>query len=169
MRNLSQGIIDNVINSDPELLAAIDAVYEQLEGVPYVEDYHARHMTQSLGILTVCSAYEARKIVKPLRSRLLNKSVVEIGAGVGFLALEMARYAHTVFAIESDPGWSWIFTHHLYQHKPPHLTWIMGRAEEVAKFIRADVAVIATRSGHDAMNAVARRMAPQVIDIYKQP
>lgn len=166
MRNLTQEIVERVLNSDPELSAGLDAVYEQLEGVPAVEGYHERHMTQSLGILTVCSAFDARRLIKPLRGKLLNKSVVEIGAGVGFLALELARYAHTVFAIESDPGWSWFFTHHLYQHKPPHLTWIFGRAESIASVLRADIAVIATHSGHKAMEAVARRMATEVIWIH---
>ena len=133
-----------------------------------VEEYHAKHRTASLGVLTICSHFDARKIVKPLRGRILNKVVVEIGSGVGYLALALSKYSPQVFAIESDPAWSWIFTHHLYEQKPAHLTWIFGTAESVASWLRADVAVIVTRSGHEEMQIVARRMAPVVIDVYAE-
>lgn len=133
-----------------------------------VENYHNKHQTASLGVLTVLNPLDARKIVKPLRARILNKTVVEIGAGIGYLALALARYSPSVFAIESDPAWSWIFMHHLYELKPAHLTWIFGRAESVAPWLRADVAIIVTRSGHEEMQQVARRMAPIVIDVYQE-
>lgn len=165
-RFIPQEIIEAQLASDPELSAGIDAVYAALEDRMSVEEFHRRHMTQSLGILTVTNPATARRIVKPLRARLLNKTVVEVGAGVGFLALEIARYSPRVFAIESDPGWSWLFTQFLYDKKPSHLTWIFGRAEEVSSWLRADVAIIATRSGHDAMRRVAGWMAKEVIEVY---
>ncbi len=153
----------------PEHLpAAIDAIYADLEGSEAAEDYHRRHMTSSMGILTVARPEEARLLVKPIRHRILNKSVVEIGAGVGLFALEMARYANQVIGIESDPAWSWAFVNHLHHAKPEKLTWIFGRAETVSRFIEADVAVILTHSGHTDMLAVARRMAPEVIDYYAE-
>lgn len=149
-----------------KMSAAIEAIYEVQEGSMSVEEYHAKHHTPSLLILTVLSLTDASVIVERFRDRIANKSVVEIGAGVGYLSLELAKYASEVFAIESDPAWSWLFTQHLYKVKPPHLTWIFGRAEAVASWLHADVAVIVTRSGHEEMQAVARRMAPTVIDIY---
>jgi len=165
-RFIPREVIEAQLATDPELSAGLDAVYEALEGRMTVEEYHQRHMTGSLGVLTVYDKTTARNLVKPHRAKLLNRCVVEVGAGVGMLALEIARYANKVFAIESDPGWSWIFTHHLYAAKPPHLTWIFGRAEEVCTIIKADVAVVATHSGRDAMLRVARLMAPEVIEIY---
>lgn len=170
MRNIAREDIERLLERsrhvDPEVSAGIDAIYEAQEGSVSLEEYHARHMTSSLGVLTVLSEYDARQIVKPLRRDILGKTVVEIGAGVGYCALMLARYATKVYAIESDPAWSWMFTHHLYERKPSHLTWIFGRAEEVADSLRADVAIIVTRSGHAEMQAVARRMAPRVIDVY---
>ena len=168
MRFIPEEVVQDFLEAEPELRNGIEVVYEQLEGSVDVEEYHRRHLIQSLGILTITSQKHARRIVKPLRDLILNKSVVEIGAGVGLLAIEIARYSPRVFAIEADPGWSWLFMHHLYQAKPPHLTWIMGRAEEVAPYLKADVAVIVTHSGHDAMQQVARRMAPCVIDVYER-
>jgi hypothetical protein len=165
---LPQEVIDEVLSSDPHLSAAIEAVYNLLEGNETAEEYHRRHMTSSLGVLTAYSPIQARRIVKPLRGRILNRTVVEIGAGVGLVALELAKYSPKVFAIESDPAWAWIFTEHLYAAKPPHLTWIFGRAEEVSPWLRADVAVIVTRSGHAGMKQVARRMANEVIDVYEE-
>ena len=47
-----------------------------------------------------------------------GKRVIEVGAGVGFLAIEMAKRAKSVIAIECDPAWSWIFTQPLQLHKP---------------------------------------------------
>jgi hypothetical protein len=88
---------------------------------------------------------------------------------VGFLAIEMARHASSVVAIESDPGWSWVFTQTLYRKKPPNLTWIFGTAESVADMVRGDVAIICTRSGHRAMRAVAERMAPRVHFVLGEP
>ena len=168
-RTITDEMIERAREQDPEVGAAIDAVYAELGDsmTKSLEDYHARYMTPSMCVLTVLSKGDARRIVKPIRGAILNKTVVEIGAGVGYLALELAKYSPRVFAIEADPGWSWIFTKHLYELKPPHLTWIFGRAEEVARYLRADVAIIATRSGHEEMQDVARRMAPTVMDIYQ--
>jgi len=77
--------------------------------------------------------------------------------------MEMARFAKQVYAIEADPAWAWVFTECLYQKKPSNLTYIFGTAESVANIIRGDVAVIFTRSGYEAMMAVADRICPEVI------
>lgn len=141
----------------------IEKVYNELDGSEDVETYHQRHDTASLCILTQCREEEAAATVASFASAIRGKRVVEVGAGVGLLALEMARIAASVVAIESDPAWSWVFTQALYRRKPPNLTWIFGTAESVADWVRADVAIICTRSGREEMRAVAKRMAKRVI------
>ena len=141
----------------------IEVAYDTLEGAEDLLAYHARHGTPSLLILTQHSPQIAVETARLLSSELLGKRVIEIGAGVGFLAIEMAHYAKEVFAIEVDPAWSWIFTRSLYAHKPPNLTWIFGTAESVADILRGDVVVILTRSGAEELRSIAARMAPRVI------
>lgn len=167
-RTLTEEILEKHLATDPELSAAIDAVYEQVGAgmAEAAEEYHRRHMTASMGILTVYDPRTAHDLIRPIRKAIHGKTVVEIGAGIGVLAIEMCRYSPKVIAIESDPAWSWVFTQHLYERKPANLTWVFGRAEEIAEWVRADVAVIATRSGREAMLQVAKRMAPEVIEMY---
>lgn len=141
----------------------IDMAYDALEGAEDLLAYHKRHGTPSLLILTQYSPDVAIETARLLAADIDGKRVIEIGAGVGFLAVEMAKRAKSVIAIESDPAWSWIFTRSLYRHKPPNLTWIFGSAESVADVITGDVAIILTHSAPDEMRAVAQRMAPKVI------
>jgi tRNA G37 N-methylase Trm5 len=141
----------------------IDMVYDALEGCEDLLRYHNEHGTPSLLILTQFNPGVAREAARLLRPDIEGKRVVEVGAGVGLLAIEMAKVAASVVAIEVDPAWSWVFTRSLYRHKPPNLTWIFGTAESVAEWVRGDVAVVFTRSGQREMEAVARRMAPKVL------
>jgi len=142
---------------------AMDGVYESLEGDEDLANYHDEHGTTSLLILTQTSQEEAEKTAKHLAPHIDGKNVIEIGAGIGLLAVEMAKRAKSVVAIEVDPAWSWVFTKFLYQHKPKNLTWVFGTAESVAHNFKADVAVCCTRSGQDQMRAVAEKMADKVI------
>lgn len=137
--------------------------YDALEGLEDLQQYHARHGTPSLLILTQHSPEIAFHMALMLAPRIAGKRIVEIGAGVGYLAFELAKHAASVVAIEVDPAWSWCFVRGLYRHKPANLTWIFGTAESVADIIRADVAIICTRSGVPDMRTVALRMAPEVI------
>lgn len=141
----------------------IDKIYELQDGSEKVQSFVDRHDIASFGILTVLNEQDARECVMPFLDEIGGKTVVEIGAGVGYLALELARWAKRVYAIESDPAWTWTFTKHLYLRKPKNLTWIFGTAESVAPMIRADVAVIRTRSGVREMVAVAGKMAPRIV------
>jgi predicted RNA methylase len=141
----------------------IERIYERNEGSESVEDYHSRHEIASLAILTITSPYAATREVDRFASRIRGKTVVEVGAGVGFLSIEMARFAKRVYAIEADPAWAWVFTECLYQKKPTNLTYVFGTAESVADIFRGDVAVIFTRSGFEAMIKVAERMCPEII------
>ncbi len=157
MVNLPADVVEEVVGDQ------IDAIYGSMEGFEDLERYHAKHGTPSLLVLTQYSWQVAREAARFMDADIRDKVVIEIGAGVGFLAIEMARAAKSVYAIEADPSWSWVFTRSLYAHKPPNLTWIFGSAESVADAIRGDVAVIFTRSGIDKMRAIAEQMAPKVI------
>lgn len=141
----------------------IDMAYDALEGCEDLLRYHYKHGTPSLQILTQFDPKTATETVQRFADDIRDKRVIEVGAGIGFLAIEMAKIARSVYAIEVDPAWSWIFTHSLYRHKPPNLTWIFGTAESVASWLSGDVAVIVTNSGIEDMRAIAYRMAPKVI------
>lgn len=153
-----------------ELEADVERIYEEgheLAVMRNVEGYHDRHGTGSLIILTIYDKATAESVAEGLRRFIEGKVVAEIGAGVGLLAVEMARHAKRVFAIESDPAWSWTFCKHLYRDKPENLTWIFGTAESVADWLRCEVAIIVTRSGHKAMQDVGERIADHVLDVIE--
>jgi len=145
----------------------IDMAYDSLEGFEDLASYHERHGNPSLLILTQHSPIIAQEAARLLKSDIENKNVIEIGAGVGFLAIEMARYAKSVIAIEVDPAWSWIFTKSLYTHKPVNLSWIFGDAKQFINIIKGDVAVVFTRSGIDKLRNIAKKMAPKVIMAFQ--
>lgn len=145
----------------PAVDSAIDRIYDRLDGSPDMRSFAERHGIASLNVLTILNPREARETVAKFRASIYRKRVVEIGAGVGYLALEMATMAKSVVAIESDPAWSWTFTKFLYRHKPRNLTWIFGQSETVN--VEADVAVICSRSGLAEMIEEARRLAPTIV------
>jgi len=159
--------IETILRDKPETVGiCIDAIYQDLKGSQAVEDFHKRHMTASCGVLTVYDKKKVNFLVSLLAPEIRDKTVVEIGAGVGLLAIGMATIAKQVFAIESDPAWSWAFTKVLYEIKPPNLTFIFGKAETMIGKLKADVAIILTRSGHKEMQKVAQDLASKVIDVY---
>ena len=141
----------------------IDMAYDSLEGCEDLMRYHKKHGTVSLQILTQFNPEIAQNTVKFFEKEIKDKVVIEIGAGVGFLAVEMAKIAKKVYAIESDAAWSWIFTRSLYRHKPKNLTWIFGDAKEVMNVIHGDIAIVVTRSGIEDLRGIAYRMADKVI------
>lgn len=146
---------------DTQTEIAIDRIYETMDGSDRVRRFAERHGIETLNVLTILTADEARCAVSSFVPEIYGKRVVEIGGGVGYLALEIARHAKSVVSIESDPAWSWVFTKFLYQEKPAHLTWVFGHSSTVQ--IQADVAVICSRSGLSGMIAEARRMAPKIV------
>jgi len=141
----------------------IDRVYEDGYGPGDQEDCADRHGVQSAGILTIATPQAAELVARAILPFVRGKTVVEIGSGVGFLALELAKHARQVFAIEASPAWSWAFTKHLFRAKPPNLTWIFGAAESVAGGVCAEVAVVRTRSACCQMVALAETFAPVVV------
>ncbi len=164
---IEQSIVNLLKNESEELSACIDAIYRDIDGYEEAEEFHRRYMTPSCGVITVADTRKVVDIITPFITRIHNKVVVEIGAGVGLLACGMAKIAKQVYAIESDPAWSWAFTKVLYGIKPPNLTFIFGRAETMIGILKADVAVIVTRSGHKEMQDIAKQLANEVIDVYE--
>lgn len=146
----------------------IDMAYDALEGAEDLIRYHRLHGTPSLLVLTQYSPEVAMKTAQYMKVDIENKVVIEIGAGVGFLAIELAKYAKQVYAIEVDPAWSWIFTHSLYAHKPANLTWIFGRAESVLPWLKGDVAIVFTNSGIKELKALAEQFAPKVLMPFRE-
>lgn len=142
---------------------AIEMIYESSDGSELVMDHMERNGINSLCVLTVDEYRDALAEIEQLWPRVKGKTVVEIGAGVGMLALQMAKFAKRVFAVEADPAWAWVFTDALYALKPPNLTYIFGRAEEMVGVLKADVAVIYTNSDVGGMAKLAVQFAPEVI------
>jgi len=160
--------IEKLLKDKPEELSTcIDAIYRDVDGYKEAEEFHRRHMTPSCGIITVFDTQKIIDILTPILTRIHNKTVIEIGAGVGLLACGMAKIAKQVYAIESDPAWSWAFTKVLYEIKPPNLTFIFGKAESMIGILKVDIAIIVTRSGHKEMQAIAKQLASEVIDAYE--
>lgn len=156
--------ISLLLEDKPELLGAcLDAIYRDVDGFEAAEEFHRRHMTPSCGVITVYNKQAVSKIMNQIAEQIEGKTVIEIGAGVGMLAIAMANIADKVYAIESDPAWSWAFTKILYDIKPPNLTFIFGKAESVIKWLKGDVAVVVTRSGTTELRALASKFAPVVI------
>ena len=112
--------------------------------------------------LTVNQPIDTTWIVDRVKERIAGKTVVELGAGTGYLACALAEHAKHVFAIEVDVRWSWEFAERLYQTKPRNLTWIFDRAENLVDIIRADVAIVVTGSDEIWLRELARKFAPDV-------
>jgi hypothetical protein len=153
----------------------INKVYEWEEGdmdiMRLVQGFHRDRDAQL--ILTNTDFRVAKKRVAKIADRIRNQNVVELGAGVGFAALEMAKVADHVTAVECDPAWSWVFCRHLYRLKPKNLTWIFDDVFEVQQRMRwcpetFDVCVVFTRSGLEQMKRYASWMAQEVIMFHQE-
>lgn len=102
-------------------------------------------------------------ILDKIRERIEGRTVVEIGAGIGVLAVEMAKVAKHVYAIEAYPAWGEIFARHLLKRKTANLTFIIDAAENLTELIKADVAVCVTGSDDVWLRSVCGWFAPEVI------
>jgi len=138
-------------------------------GLRLAHEYSERHGIESADVLTVHNDDRAGLLADLLVPHITGKTVVEIGGGVGLLACHMGRYAKHVYCIEANPAWTWEFLGCIYRQKPKNVSYLFGAADEFAGLIRADVAVIATHSGREAMKAAAAKFAPEIIDLYGEP
>lgn len=144
----------------------LDRLYEAWDGNQMVEEYSERHDIDSAAILTVTDDETADLIAAHLSDRILGKIVVEIGGGIGLLAFHLSQYAERVFVIEANPAWTFIYVAFMYANKPKNVTFIFGSADEVASFVRADVAIFCTHSGAASMRDAGHLFASEVIDVY---
>lgn len=145
---------------------SLDAIYEAMEGSESSMAYSERHGIASAAILTVLDDNHAMLIAQHLAERIEGKTVVEIGGGIGLLAMHMGHIAKRVYCIEANPMWSWTFAVTLLEQKPRNVSFLLGAADEFLGCIRGDVAIYCTHSDVKGMGLVAAQFAPVVIDVY---
>lgn len=144
----------------------LDGAYEAMEGSEQSLEYSRRHNISSAAILTVHDDETASLIAERLAPRIEGKTVVEIGGGIGLLALHMGSYAKRVFCIEANPIWSSCFIAALLAQKPKNVSYLFGAADEFLGQIKGDLAIYCTHSDVFGMGLVAAQFAPVVIDFY---
>jgi protein-L-isoaspartate O-methyltransferase len=132
--------------------------------------YQERVGVKAAHIATIVSDKNATWMMAKMLPRIAGKVVVEIGAGLGVLAVEMARHAFRVFAIDSDPQFTASFANALYLTRPPNLTWIFDTAEGViesglAAAMKADVAVVVTGSDEVGLCKLAQAFVREPSDV----
>ncbi len=149
-----------------ELSRTLNAIYEALEGSEPSLNYSERHGIASAAILTVLDDETAGLIAERLAPRIEGKTVIEIGGGIGLLALHMGHIAKRVYCIEANPMWSWVFAGSLLKQKPKNVSFLFGAADEFLGTFKGDVAVYCTHSDVRGMGLVAAQFAPIVIDVY---
>ena len=141
-------------------------IYNCFEGSESMLAYGERHGITSQAVLTVTSDETAHDMMEYLAPRIKGKTVVEIGGGIGLLAMHLGQIARRVYCIEANPMWSWIFAAQLIKTKPKNVSFLLGAADEFVGCIKADVALFCTHSGVETMRLVAGQFAPVVIDVY---
>lgn len=152
----------------PSLAKMFSEVYNVMEGCDASLGYSERHNINSAAVLTVIDDETAHLIVERISDRIAGKTVVEIGGGIGLLALHMGQVAKRVYCIEANPMWSWSFANVLLKQKPKNVSFLFGSADEFIGTIKADVAVFCTHSDIDGMRLVGSQFAPTVIDFYSE-
>lgn len=149
-----------------ELGTMLGEVYNVMEGSDAALAYSDRHGIASAAVLTVTDDETASMIAEYLAPRIEGKTVVEIGGGIGLLALCMGDIAKRVYCIEANPMWTATFVAALLKFKQKNVSFLFGAADEFVGCIKADVAVICTHSDVSGMKLVAAQFAPVVIDVY---
>lgn len=152
----------------PDIQRELTAIYEMMEGSDASLEYSERHNINSAAVLTVIDDETASILADNIADRIEGKTVVEIGGGIGLLALHMGRIAKRVYCIEANPMWSWTFAKVLLHQKPKNVSYLFGSADEFLGCFKADVAIFATHSDLQGMRLAAQQFAPVVIDIYSE-
>ena len=144
----------------------LDALYAAFDDSDLLHAYTQRHGLESAGILTITDDATAALVAAHLAPRIEGKTVIEVGGGIGLLALHLGQYAKRVYCIEANPVWASSFLRALLAHKPPNVSYLFGTAQEFAGQIRGDVALFCSHSGIASLRTVARQFAREVIDVY---
>lgn len=151
-----------------EINRMLREIYNAMEGSDASIAYSERHGVNAQAVLTVSDDKEADAIAQHLAPRIEGKTVVEIGGGIGLLALHMGTIAKRVYCIEANPMWSWTFATALLHAKPRNVSFLFGSADEFVGAIKGDVAIYCTHSDVTGMRLVAAQFAPVVIDFYSE-
>ena len=130
------------------------------------QHYATRHGVRSAPNLTVATDEIAALIASHLEPRVRNKTVVDVGGGIGLLGLHLADIAAHVFVIEANPVWSLAYLDLFHKQKPSNMSFCFGAAEEFVGRITADIAIVATHSDVSGMMSIASRFAPVCVDVY---
>lgn len=130
--------------------------------------YSLRNDVRSAARLTITDEETVALVAEYLAPQISGKTVVEVGCGIGLLALHMSTIAKRVFCIEANPLWSSTFVELLLERKPRNLSYLFGSASEFVGSISGDVAVFCSHSGVEALVQLGRQFAPNVIDVYGQ-
>lgn len=149
-----------------ETAQLLDDVYREMEGSKSAADYSERHGIQSAAILTVHDDNTAMLVALSLAPRIKGKTVIEIGGGIGLLAMHMGHIAKRVYCIEANPMWSWVFAGTLLKSKPSNVSFLFGAADEFMGLIKGDIAIFCTHSGVQSMSLVAAQFSRVVVDVY---
>ncbi len=152
--------------TDDSLKTTLNAMYDSYSECEVMMHYENRHGIKSAEVLTVHDDFTAGSITEYLSPRIKDKVVVEIGGGIGLLALHMGTIAKKVYCIEANPIWAHSFLAVLIAAKPKNVSYLFGSADEFAGLIKADYAIICTHSGIESMKEAGRLFAPEVIDVY---
>lgn len=151
-----------------ELGELLDEIYNQMEGSDASLEFSERHNIRSAAVLTMTDDETAGLMAEYLAPQIEGKVVVEIGGGIGLLALHMGHIAKRVYCIEANPMWSIAFAHLLLARKPKNVSFLFGAADEFVGTIKGDVAVYLTHSNVKGMGLVAAQFAPIVVDVYSE-
>jgi predicted RNA methylase len=151
-----------------DLTEVLGNIYNEMEGSDVSLEYSERHNVKSAAVLTMTDDETAGLMAEHLAPRIEGKTVIEIGGGIGLLALHMGQYAKRVYCIEANPMWSSVFVAMLLSHKPKNVSFLFGAADEFLGTIKGDVAIYLTHSDVNGMGLVAAQFAPVVIDVYSE-
>lgn len=149
-----------------EVSKLLGDVYNEMDGCDLMTSYSERHGIASAAVLTVTDDETASALAERLSPRVAGKVVVEIGGGIGLLALHLGSYAKRVYCIEANPMWSTGFAAVLLKNKPRNVSYLFGSADEFIGAIKGDLAIYCTHSDVRGMGLVAAQFAPTVIDVY---
>jgi hypothetical protein len=136
------------------------------EGRMALEAFAEWHGITAAPNLTIIDDEIAGLIVERLEPRIADKTIIEIGGGIGLLSLHMATVAKKVYCIEANPMWAFAFAELLLKRKPKNLSYLFGAADQFVGDIRADLAIVCTHSGLASMMSTAKLFAPITVDFY---
>ena len=112
---------------------------ENMSTSEVMDDSAERHGMEAAPILTVHDDETAHNIVGAIHDRIAGRTVIEIGGGIGLLALHMGTVARRVWCIEANPVWSSTFIATLLTHKPRNVSFLFGAADEFIGEIKASL------------------------------